>query len=262
MRPSRLLSLALLAVACHRQAEIGGPGSSLGRATTITSADQLVAAMHARYAGKWYRNLTFVQKSTFTFPGVPTRVETWYEAAVIPGRLRIDLGEPSRGNGVLYRGDSAYSVQGGRVADRKADRNPLMILGFDVYAQAPARTLEQLRDEGINLAVLHMDTLSGRRIYVVGTGPRDSTSNQFWIDADRLLFVRLIQTDERRRTQDIRFEKYVQYAGGWVAEEVRILMGGRVVFHEEYSNVRVNVPLDENLFIPERWSTATHWYKP
>jgi hypothetical protein len=229
----------------------------------ITSSDQLLAAMHDRYAGKWYRNITFVQKSTYLRPdGTPSRVETWYEAGVIPGRLRIDLGEPSRGNGVLYRGDSVYTIQAGRIASRQADRNPLMILGFDVYGQPPSRTFEQLRGEGIDVTLLRLDTLYGKRVYVVGALRTDTTSNQFWVEADRLLFVRLLQTDANRRTQDIRFEKYVQHGGGWVAEEVRVLMGGRMVFHEEYSNVRVNVALDENLFIPERWSTATHWHKP
>jgi hypothetical protein len=220
--------------------------------------------MHDRYADKWYRNLTFVQKSTYLRPdGTPSRVETWYEAGAIPGRLRIDLGEPSKGNGALYRADSVYAIQAGRVADRRPGRNPLMILGFDVYAQAPARTLEALHTERIDLTLLHMDTLYGRRVYVVGAGPSDTTSNQFWVDADRLLFVRLIQSDvERRRTQDIRFERYVQHGGGWVAEEVRVLAGGRMVFHEEYTKVRVNVTLDDDLFIPEKWSTATHWYKP
>lgn len=228
------------------------------------SADQLVAAMHDRYAGKWYRNLTFIQKSTFLRPdGTPSRVETWYEAGALPGRLRIDLGEPSKGNGALYRADSVYSIQAGRIVDRRPGRNPLMILGFDVYAQAAARTLEALHAERIDLTLLHMDTLYGRRVYVVGAGPADSTSNQFWVDADRLLFVRLIQSDpERRRTQDVRFEKYVQHGGGWVAEEVRVLVGGRMVFHEEYSNVRVNVTLDDALFIAEKWNSATHWYKP
>jgi hypothetical protein len=100
-------------------------------------------------------------------------------------------------------------------------------------------------------------------VYVVGAMPNDETTNQFWIDADRLLFVRLIQTDpERRRTQDIRFENYKKHGDGWVAEEVKVYTGGRMVFHEEYSNVRVNVDLDEDLFIPEKWSTARHWYKP
>jgi hypothetical protein len=263
MRPTILLCIALVSAACHRQAHVGGPSDSRS-VTTLTSADQLIAAMHDRYAGKWYRNITFIQKSSFLRPdGTPSRVETWYEAAAVPGRLRIDLGEPSKGNGVIYRADSVYQLQGGRVVNRQAGRNPLMILGFDVYGQPAARTLAQLRDEHIDITLLHMDTLYGRRVFVVGAGPTDSTSNQFWVDADRLLFVRLIQTNpENKRTQDIRFEKYVQHGGGWVAEEVRVLVGGRLAFHEEYSNVRVNVALDEGLFIPEKWSTATHWYKP
>jgi hypothetical protein len=156
-----------------------------------------------------------------------------------------------------------YSVQSGRVVDRKSGRNPLLVLGFDVYFQLPSRTMEQLRAEGVDLTVLRMDTLYGSPVYVVGAGPADSISNQFWVDADRLLFVRLIQTDRTRPlTQDIRFEKYVQHGGGWVAEEVRVLVGGRMVFHEAYENVRVNVALDEDLFIPEKWSTAKHWYAP
>lgn len=260
MRSLLVAALALLAVGCGRRVQVGT--SPIPPA--IVSADQLVAAMHDRYAGKWYRTLTFVQKSTYLRPdGTPSRVETWYEAGAIPGKLRIDLGELSKGNGVLYRGDSVYQVQGGRVTHRTVGRNILMTLGFDVYAQPVAITLAQLRGERIDVSVLRLDSLYGRRVYVVGAGPTDSTSNQFWVDADRLLFVRLIQSDpERRRTNDIRFEKYVQHAGGWVAEEIRVLAGGRMVFHEEYSNVRVNVPLDEALFIPERWSSATHWHKP
>jgi hypothetical protein len=219
--------------------------------------------MYNRYAGKWYRTLTFVQKSTFLRPdSTASRVETWYEAGAIPGRLRIDLGEPARGNGVLYRGDSAYSFQEGRIVDRRIARNPLLILGFDVYGQPPARTLEQLRAEGINTDLFHADTLNGRNVFVVGALAGDTTSNQFWIDADRMLFLRLLTTLAGRPTQDIRFEKYVPHAGGWVAEEVRVFSNGRLVFQEEYSDVRVNVRLDDNLFVPEMWSSVKHWYAP
>ena len=263
MRKYVSLAVVLLA-ACHRQAQVGGPGEQSVRTAAITSADQLLATMHDRYAGKWYGNLTFVQTSTFLRPdGTPSRVETWYEAGVIPGRLRIDLGEPARGNGVVYRGDSVYTFQNGQLVDRRLGRNVLMILGFDVYAQPVQRTMQQLAGEHVNLSLLRTDTLYGKRMYVVGAGPRDSTSGQFWIEADRMLFVRLMQTDTARHiTSDIRFEKYVQHGGGWVAEEVRVLRAGRLAFHEEYANVRVNVPLDTSLFVPEKWSTATHWHKP
>lgn len=263
MSRTALIALALAATACSRQARVDTAAAS-ARADAITSADQLLAAMHDRYADKWYRNITFVQKSTYKRPdGQVTRVETWYEAGAIPGRLRIDFGEPSRGTGVLYRNDSAYTIAGGRVTGRLGGRNLRLVLGFDVYGQPPARTLAQLRAERVDVSVLRTAMLDGKRVYVVGAGPTDSTSNQFWVEADRLLFVRLIQTDTlRRRTQDIRFGKYVAHGGGWVAEDVRVMISGFVALHEEHSDVRINVTLDENLFIPETWSTARHWYKP
>lgn len=258
-------SALIAAVSCGRPPQTGTPAPAPAvREPVITSADQLLDAMHERYAGTWYRNLTFVQKSTSLRPdGTVSRVETWYEAGSMPGKLRIDLGEPSRGNGVLYRGDSVYQFQEGRLVDRRAGRNLLMTLGFDVYAQPVSRTMQQLAAERIDLHVLRTDSLYGRRVYVVGAGPTDTTSNQFWVDAERLLFVRLIQSDaQRRATRDIRFERYMPHEGGWVAEEVKVLAKGTLVFHEEYSNVRVNVPLDTNLFVPEKWSAATHWFQP
>jgi hypothetical protein len=262
MRVGLLAAVGASIAACSRQVEVGSPAAV--RTDAIRSADELIAAMRSRYGSSWYRTITFVQTSTYFRPdGSTNRTETWYEAGAIPGRLRIDLGDPSRGNGALYRNDSLYSVQGGRVVDRRAGRNPLMILGFDVYRQPAARTMEQLSAEGFDLRVLHRDTLDGKAMFVVGAGPGDNRTNQFWIEEDRLLFVRLIQTDAaRNRTQDIRFEKYVPHGGGWVAEEVRFLMDGRMFFHEAYANVRVDVPLADDLFIPERWSTATHWYRP
>ena len=263
MKTIALLLALLAAAACGRSVQVGSgtPNGGL-RADRITSADQLLAAMHDAYAGRWYRNLTFVQKTTYYRPdGTPSRVETWYEAGALPGRLRIDLGDIAKGNGVLFRNDSTYQVQGGRVTQKVAGSNVLMTLGFDVYAQPVARTMEQLRAEKINLGVLHRDSLAGRPVFVVGAGPNDTTTNQFWVDADRLLFIRLIQTDaQRRRTQDIRFENYVRHGDGWVAERVRFFAGGRVVLLEEYSDVRTNVELDPNLFVPERWTIAQHWY--
>ncbi len=48
---------------------------------------ELIGQMRERYLGKWYRTLTFVQKTTLP----DGKVETWYEAAELPGKLRIDI---------------------------------------------------------------------------------------------------------------------------------------------------------------------------
>ena len=255
----------LLVAACSRQTQVGtAPSTSNVRATAVRTGADLIARMHDRYARDMYHTLSFVQKSTYLREdGSPSRVETWYESLQFPGALRIDLGEPAKGNGVLYRNDSTYQVQAGKITDRRAGRNPLLVLGFDIYAQSPAKTTSQLKAEHIDVGQFHVDTLDGVPMYVVGAARGDLTSKQFWVDADELLFRRLIDYNAARKvTSDIRFENYTRYGKSWVSERVKVYRDGKQVFQEDYSDVRVNPALDANLFIPEKWGSASHWYKP
>jgi hypothetical protein len=260
-RALSVLVLAVLTACAPRQVTVRtAPDPAAG----ITSAQSLLEAMHARYAGQWYRNLTFVQTSHYyDASGAPSRIEEWYEAGAIPGRLRIDIGDRSGGNGQLFRNDSAYVFQGGELRRAVQTRNPLMVLGFDVYAQDPARSLRVLAEEGFDTSRFHRATRGESRYFVVGAAPGDTTSRQFWIEEDRLLFWRLIQPAPEaardQRPSEIRFQKYVQHGGGWVAEEVDFLRGGRRYFFETYADVRVNVELDPALFDPAQWMTARYW---
>jgi hypothetical protein len=177
---------------------------------------------------------------------------------VIPGGLRIEMGPAEAGNGAIFSSDSLYRVRGGQVTSRTAERNPLMVVGFDVYARDPARTLQVLREEGFDLSRFHEDTWQGRPAYVVGALAGDVKSKQFWVDRDRLLFVRLLEPaqGDSSKVQDIRFNAYRPAGGGWVAPQVELVLDGRRIFWEEYSDVRVNEPLPPALFDPARWSTA------
>src|SRR4051794_16885158 len=119
MRSFLLFAGCMLALGCARQVKVGSTSAPAAK-SSIMSADQLITAMRERYSGKWFNTVTFTQKSTFLrSDGSALRSETWYEAATVPGHLLIDLGELSKGNGVLYRGDSVYQLQGGRIADRR-----------------------------------------------------------------------------------------------------------------------------------------------
>ena len=249
------LGAVLMSAACACAPATGGPAPA-----SIPTGEALVRAMHARYDGRWYRSITFTQKSTRTPPGGPTTVETWLEYGAMPGRLRIEVLPAENGRGTIYAGDSVYVIRDGRVAQRRADRNPLMTLGFDVYTQSPELTLRHLREEGFPLEPLRRDTWQGRPAYVVGGAPGDLRSPQFWVDAERLVFVRLLQPvrGDSAKTQEIRFNRYEPLAGGWIAPEVEFLVDGARVFFEEYSDVRVDVPLDPSLFDPGRWREAAH----
>src|SRR5918996_5107297 len=112
---------------------------------------EVVAMMRERYLGKWYRTLTFVQKTTLP----DGKVETWYEAAELPGKLRIDIAPLDGRNTLLFRNDTLYEFKAGKLTETKPLIHPLMVLGFDVYAQPVDVTIRQLQTLGFDLARLH-----------------------------------------------------------------------------------------------------------
>ncbi|HET7228837.1 MAG TPA: hypothetical protein VFJ16_02410 [Longimicrobium sp.] len=253
--PITLAFAAVLALAACAPA-----GTRPAAAQQIRTPEQLLQAMHDRYAGKWYTTLTFMQKTTRHLPNDSVRVDTWREYGAMPGRLRIEMGDPALNNGAIYANDSVYAIRGGQVAARRAQRNSLMVLGFDVYAQPVERSAEILREEGFLPGTLRTDSWNGHPVYVVSSD-NNGGHREFWIDAGTLLYVRSIEpvpgpAGAPARVMDVRFEDYKPYAGGWVAERVDIRMDGKTMQMEEYSDVRVNQTLSPDLWIPEKWTTA------
>ena len=70
-------------------------------AQDIHAGDALLRSMRDRYQPSWYQTITFPQKSTTYKPDGSSNAETWYEAAMLPGKLRIDIGPPESGNGYV-----------------------------------------------------------------------------------------------------------------------------------------------------------------
>ena len=262
-------AVALTADACRRP-EVRPPAPDTSAPAEpvdpgITTTQRLIEAMRERYDGKWYRTLTFVQTSTYyRGDGTVLRSEIWPESVMIPGRLRIDIGNPSIGNAALYVNDTLYEFQQKRLVRRQALYNPLQILGFDVYYLAPSRTLEILSSLGYDLSTMYRTTLDGREYYVVGARQGDLKRKQFWIDADRMLLWRAIEPwrdTDTVNVREIRFQDYKPHGGGWVAEEVDFLRNGTRYFFEKYRDVRTDVDIDPALFDPRQFTTAKHWYR-
>lgn len=216
----------------------------------ITSSESLLQAMHDRYAGQWYRTLSFTQATTRVLPNDSTVVEEWREWATIPGGLRIEMGPPEQGRVTIFTRDSTFSLVRGQPMRAANRTNALMTLGFDVYAQPVERSIASLRAQGFDLTRFHMDTLGGTPVYVVGAMAGDTTSKQFAIEADRLLFVRMLDPAGNGQMVAVWFKNYERLAGGWIAPEVEAFLGPKRILHEVYSNVRANEPLDPAMFDP------------
>jgi hypothetical protein len=201
--------------------------------------------------------VTFTQRTTLVAPSGGEIHQTWYEAGVFPGKLRIDSDLASR-SGTLFARDSIYAFSQGKLVSAEPGLNELLVLGFDIYAQSSARTDAALRNLGFDLSRFHEGTWQGKQVYVLGAARGDTSSKQFWIDRDNLRFVRLLEHG-RQGHVDIRFNKYQPAASGWIATEVVQYVNGSRRLLEEYSDVRTNVSLSDALFDPKQWATVHHW---
>lgn len=234
--------------------------SVLAPAQNIRTGDELLRAMHQRYQATWYQTITFTQKSTTYKPDGTSSAETWYEAALLPGKLRIDIGPPEKENGYVLVDGTVTIVKDGKIAGSRPSVNVLLVLGFDVYRQDAETTIKIVKDEGYELSKLHEDVWEGHAAYVVGADKGDLKSKQFWVAKDTLLFVREIEParEDPKKLDDIRFTNYRRLAKAWVAARVEVYSEDRLVFSEDYSDIQADVKLNPAVFDPQQFS-STHW---
>lgn len=223
----------------------------------IVDGVSLLRAMHARYAGRWFRTLRFHQTVAWADDGgAPRPPEVWAEHVAPPGRLRIDFAGGT-GDGVLYADGRRYVFRAGAVESAPRRRSPWVLLSFDAYAQPAGQTAAFLEEEGFALGPLRRDVWEGKPVYVVGAASReDARSPQFWVEEERLLPVRIVEPsrEDPSRITDVRFGGYLPAGGGWVATRVVFLLDGREAIREDYSGVEADVELSPALFDPARWS--------
>ena len=262
---------ALLAVPRSGLAQVAATAapSGAGDTTQPASGRELLQRMHDRWATgtPWFHTLTFTQRTTVVRRDGTQNVSTWYESVLAPDRLRIDFGDPSEGNGVMYTADSMYMVRAGRVERKSADGNPFLPFVIGVYTQPLERTMAQLAPLNIDMSRVRSDSWQGRPVFVVGASDTsDLSSAQFWVDAERLILLRMVLAPSgdvggsgRPQPLDIHLDDYVEVGGGWLATKVAMYAGGAARQTEEYSEWHAGVELSPDFFVAEKWGEVAHW---
>jgi hypothetical protein len=218
----------------------------------LPTGQEVLEQMRRKYDGQWYRTATFVQKTTKG----DGSVETWYEALEIPSKLRIDVAPLDSAKAIFFRADSIYLVNAGKIRNSRPFVHPLLILGFDVYLRDPAETARRLSAEGYDMNTVSETTWRGKPVWVVGAQAGDSTKKQFWIEKDRLLFVRSTEVSAKGQYIETIFGGYQKLGGGWIETLVDFNVDGVSKQKEEYSDPKANVALPETLFDPAQWVKA------
>lgn len=225
----------------------------------VSSSSELIREMHDRYSGNWYRSLRFTQSNTFYTQSGGEQKSRWIEHLSVPGKLRIDFEPLSSKSGLLILNNRVTTFDNGKRVDTRRSIQAILTLTADVYAIPAEVTKRRLDSLRINLDKFRTAKLDKQKVYVVGADDGDLESNQVWIDAERLLLVRIIQQEKRGDRlviTDTRVGDYKDVDGYPVAHEFVSTRDGKPYFRELYEDVRVNADLPEGIFDPARWSSV------
>jgi hypothetical protein len=264
MRPRSSVSLAVLGFALSACA-------LAGRSAPVTPATgtDVVRAMRAKYDGTFYRTLTFVQKTTTFDPSGKSTVSTWYESIRAPeggtAQLRIDTGDPKDGNGVLYTADSIRVFRGGKQALYRAGGNTIIPLVQSAYVQPVEKTVAEMAATKVDFTRPTVSgTWDGRPVWMVGAASAsDTTSPQFWVDAENLMVLRAIFSPVAGApVMDMRMGGLKPAGRALLATRVEFYVQGKLVQTEDYLDWKTDMTLPNALFDPAAWITAAHWARP
>lgn len=241
---------------------MAGRGASVMPATGL----EVLRDMRGAYDGRWYTSLTFVQKTTMFAPDGKSTVTTWYESLrQMPGgptQLRIDVGDLALGNGVLYTPDSMRVFRGGKQVVQRAGGNALLPLIEGVYVQPVERTVAELAETQIDITRATVSgMLDGRAVWIVGAASAsDTTSAQFWVDAENRMVLRILFAPARGAPlMDARLGDIRPAGKGLLAVRCTFSVQGKVVQTEDYLDWQADRALPASLFDPAQWSTTAHW---
>jgi hypothetical protein len=221
-------------------------------AAPADDGEAIIRALHARYGSVWHRTQTFVQKTTFP----NGRVDTWYEAIELPGKLRIDVAPISGGRTLLFRNDSLYQFGAGTLRGKSPYVHSMMVLLGDMYVDDPSRTIARLKAQHFDLSKHHESTWDGRPAVVIGATVGDTVSNQFWLDKERMVVVRMIEKLPDNRRFEAHFSGHQQHGASWVESRIAFIIDGKADQLEEYHDVRTRVTHEPGLFDPDNYRRA------
>ncbi len=210
---------------------------------------QVLKLMYDRYNGKWFHTLTFTQRTETYRNDSLIKTATWYEYIMFPDKFRIDFGDPSEGNAVIFGNDSAYNFQKGKLKASRADNDDLTFLLGGLYFYPFEQVLAKLKSFHYDLNKFHEDVWSGKPVYVIGADTKDEKLNQLWIDKEKMVLVRFIKFDENQKEEGV-FEKHIPLSGGWSETMCTFYINDHLIQKEYYRDCKADGMIDPMIFEP------------
>jgi hypothetical protein len=215
---------------------------------------EVVGAVRRAHPSRALRSLAF----TLTTIGASedSARETRARAhASLPGRFRLTRLPLSARSGYVRNRQRVSVFESGRrvVSANRVDL--ALLLAYDLFAQSLDTTIMWLDSARVRFALARRDEFDGRDVWVVGALEGDTTSLQFWVDAEHWRVVRVIQRDPGapRDIIDIRFAEFAPVLDVPVPMRITTYRNGELSMVQEVSNLAVNPSLPSSTFDLSRW---------
>lgn len=214
--------------------------------TKFKTGKDVIRFMHQKYKEAPCKAYTFSQKNTHYRNDSIIGNSEWHEYIEFPDKFRIDFGEKTEGNFVVFKNDSSYRYKNNTLKKVNYNTNTLLLLLGGMYYRDLQDVITRLQNENYNTQLVSTQKWKKQQVYVVGAIKGDTTSNQIWISKKNWRIVRIIEKMDAESYMDMTFDAYQKNCNGYVETKVTFKRNGKIEQMEEYYNIK---PID--IFAPE-----------
>lgn len=204
----------------------------------VNSGTEVITAMHQRYYKAPCKTYSFSQKNTHYKNDTVSGHSEWHEIIDFPDKFRIDFGNKTEGNFVVFKNDSVFNYKAGKQVKSRADSNTLLLLLGGMYYRDLEDVLIRIKEQGYALDVLSIQKWNGQEVYVIGAKEDDLGKNQIWISIKTLRVLRILEGPNTQSMRDMRFEAHQDWCKGYVETKVSFRRGGKLEQVEEYYDIK------------------------
>jgi hypothetical protein len=232
------------------KAQVIGVRFDVGNALPKTGVDVL-NRLHKKHKNGPCKAYTFSQKNTHYRNDSVIRQSEWHEAIEFPSKFRINFGDSTQGNFVIFKNDSSYNFKNFQLKKTSYNANTLLLLLGGMYYRDFNEVITRLEKEHYNTRIVSTQKWAKEEVEVIGALIGDTLSNQIWVSKKHNRVVRIIEKWDEGRTMDMTFDAYQKHCNGYVETKVTFKSNGKVEQVEEYYNIRTVTAFPDEVFNPK-----------
>lgn len=216
------------------------------------TSEDVLAKMHARYAGKWMKSFSFTQTTEQYRNDSLINTSTWYENVVFPGNFRIDFGDKTSGNAAIFVNDSVYRFGNAKLVKVTVNDDDLTFLLGGMFFYPLDMVKAKLQRMGYDVSKGYETSLDNKPVYVIGANNADEATSQLWIDKEKLILVKFINFKDGEKEEGVAYD-HKQFGNSWSETSFDFYVNGKIIQKEKYYDCKADVNIDHKIFDPHKF---------